>query len=117
MALAKLVQQLREDYETHGRSIRNPALWAVAVYRYGAWTKSLRPSPLTWIADKVYAPLFLGIEVATGCTINREAKIGDGFHLIHGGNVRIHPEAVIGKSCAILHDVTIGTNMGKVGAP
>jgi serine O-acetyltransferase len=97
--------------------MRNPALWAVAAYRYGNWTQSLRPSPLSWLASKAYAPLFLGIEVATGCTINREAKIGEGFHLIHGGNVRIHPDTVIGKGCAILHDVTIGTNMGKEGVP
>jgi serine O-acetyltransferase len=115
--IGKLVKQLREDYDRHGRSVRNPALWAVAVYRYGAWANTLPASPMRWLASKAYAPLFLGVEVTTGCTINREAKIGEGFHLIHGGNVRIHPEAVIGKGCAILHDVTIGTNMGKTGVP
>jgi serine O-acetyltransferase len=115
--IGKLVKQLREDFERHGGDVRNLSLWAVAVYRYGAWANELPPSPLRWIASKAYAPLFMGVEMATGCTINREAKIGEGFHLIHGGNVRIHPDTVIGKDCAILHDVTIGTNMGKHGVP
>lgn len=115
--IRQLFKRLREDYERHGGSVRDLSLWTVAVYRYGAWTNELPPSPLRWIASKAYGPMFLGIEMITGCTINREAKIGDGFHLIHGGNVRIHPDTVIGKNCSILHDVTIGTNIGREGVP
>ena len=48
--------------------------------------------------------------------IPREAKIGKDFHIIHTGNILIHPDTVIGDRCGILHDVTIGTNM-KPGAP
>jgi serine O-acetyltransferase len=115
--IGKLVRQLRDDYQRHGASLKNPAMWAMAVYRYGSWVNNLPPSPFRWVASKAYGPLFLGIEVATGCTINSEAKIGENFHLIHGGNVRIHPDTVIGNDVAILHDVTIGTNMGKEGVP
>src|SRR5882757_6522866 len=115
--IRQLFKQLRDDYERHGSSLRDLSIWTLAVYRYGAWTNELPPSALRWVASKAYAPMFLGIEMITGCTINREVKIGDGFHLIHGGNVRIHPDVVIGKNCTILHEVTIGTNTGREGVP
>lgn len=35
-------------------------------------------------------------------------QIGGGFRLIHYGLVVIHRNAIIGKNCTILHNVTIG---------
>src|SRR5262249_9217168 len=39
-------------------------------------------------------------------------RIGKGFHIIHTGMVSIHPDVVIGDRCGIMHNVTLGTNMG-----
>jgi serine O-acetyltransferase len=46
----------------------------------------------------------------------RETKIGKELHLIHSGNIQIHPDTIIGDRCGIQQDVTIGVNVGP-GTP
>ena len=112
-----MFEELRADWARHGRSWRNTAFWAIAVYRYGNWA-SQRSSPFARkLAGGVYGVLFLWVDIASGIHLNREARIGKDFHLIHSGNVKIHPQSVIGDRVGIMHDVTLGTNMDRVGAP
>jgi acetyltransferase-like isoleucine patch superfamily enzyme len=61
--------------------------------------------------------LRLVTEIATGVSIPRELEVGEGLHLIHAANIRIHPSAVIGERVGIMHDVTIGTGLDEPGAP
>lgn len=112
-----MFDQLRKDYARHGRSLLAPALWTLAVYRFGRWSLGLRCAPLRWCAGKLYGLAFLWIEITTGNNLHREIEIGDDFHLIHSGNVRLHPQSVIGDRVGIMHNVTLGTNMERVGAP
>ena len=107
---------LYKDYKRHGGKILNPALWSICNYRYGNWALKLRFRPFKWVASKIYGLNHFIIMMTSGIELNREAKIGKDLHLIHSGNIRIHPRAVIGDRCGILNDVTIGTNM-KQGAP
>ncbi len=115
--LATLVTQLRKDYRRHHSSLSAPTVWAVAVYRFGVWGRELQNPIIKTVASKAYGAMFLGIQLATGIVINREAKIGSDFYLIHHGNTKIHPGVIIGEGCAIMHDVTLGTNMERPGAP
>jgi serine O-acetyltransferase len=109
-------KDLRADYVKHGGTLRNTAYWAIAVYRYGRWAMEQRG--LTgWVANKIYGILFLFIELATGIMLHREVKVGEGFHLVHSGNIKIHPEVVIGDRVGIMHDVTIGTLPKTPGVP
>ncbi len=110
-----MFDKVRGDYHRH-RGIKDPAFWTLAVYRFGRWANGL-PAPARFLAKKVYGVLFLGIEVLTGSTINCEAEIGEEFHLVHSGGIHIHPAAVIGDRVGVMHDVTIGNNMGRKGAP
>jgi serine O-acetyltransferase len=112
-----LIRQLRKDYLRHEGKLQNPAFWAVAVHRFGAWSSALERGPLRTLTSKAYGALFYGIELATGIALNREARLGDGFHLIHAGNTKIHPGVVMGERCGVMHDVTIGTNMERQGVP
>jgi serine O-acetyltransferase len=114
--LSGLIQQLRKDYRKHEASLQNPALWAVAVYRFGVWSAELDGIPGV-VASKVYGALQMGVQLTTGIVFNREAKVGEDFHLIHWGNTKIHPGVVMGDRCGIMHDVTLGTNMERDGAP
>jgi serine O-acetyltransferase len=109
--------ELRRDYERHGSSLRNTAFWAVAVYRFGNWSLSLGSPFARKLTGAVYGLLFLFVDMASGIQLNREARIGKDFHLIHSGNVKIHPQSVIGDRVGIMHDVTLGTNMDRLGAP
>lgn len=107
---------LAEDYRRHDKSLLNPALWAVWNYRYGVWLAKIGFAPLRWLLSKCYGLNLFLILITSGICLYRETKIGKDLHLIHSGNISIHPGAVIGDRCGIMHDVTIGTNMGE-GAP
>lgn len=111
-------REVREDYVRHGRILTNPAFVSLAIYRYGRWA-SQRPSrPGRWLANKFYGFLRVFVLNVTKIWIPPNVTIGKEFHIIHGeGTLSIHPDVVIGDRCGIMHNVTIGTNMGRVGAP
>jgi serine O-acetyltransferase len=108
-------EALREDWERHGRQLRNRALWALAVYRFGRWSMGLHLAPGRWLTGKIYGLLNVLSEITTGVTMDRNVRIGRRFHIIHAATIFIHPDVVIGDRCGITHNVTIGTNMdGRV---
>jgi len=106
-------QEIRDDYRIHGRSLTNGAFWALLVYRYGVWSMHRRFKPWRWLTSKLYGVLKIVIEMTTGVLLDRTTQIGKGFHIIHTGMVSIHPAAVIGERVGIMHNVTLGTNMGE----
>jgi serine O-acetyltransferase len=107
---------LSADFKRHGSVIFYPPFWAICNYRFGRWAFTIRFPPLRWLASKMYGLNQFIILITSGIELNRETKIGTALHLIHCGNIRIHPGTIIGDRCGILHDVTIGTNMNS-GAP
>lgn len=111
-----MFKQIAEDYRRHDRSVLNPALWAVWNYRFGVWLARRRFPPLRWLLSKCYGFNLFIILITSGICLYRETRIGKDLHLIHSGNISIHPGTVIGDRCGIMHDVTIGTNMGE-GTP
>ncbi len=106
-----------EDYNRHEGGLFNPALWAVWNFRYGKWAQAIKFLPLRWFFSKVYGLNMFIILITGGIRLHREVTIGEGLHLIHAGNIHIHPDTVIGDRCGIQHDVTIGKNMERKGAP
>ncbi len=108
---------IRNDYRIHGRSLLNRAFWALLTYRFGNWAQQLRFRPLRWCMGKLYGLLRIINEVMTNITIVPGTVIGKDFHLIHAdGPIAIHPDTIIGDRCGIMHNVTIGMNMGD-GVP
>jgi serine O-acetyltransferase len=111
-----MFQTLRDDYVRHGRSLTDGFV-SLEIYRYGRWAIGLRNPVLRWFASKVYGALKIFILNITKVWIPPETRIGRDFHIIHAeGSLSIHPEAVIGDRCGVMHNVTIGTNM-RDGAP
>ncbi len=114
---ADMFDNLRDDIRVHGWRLSNRAIWALAVYRFGRWSLERKFPPCRWLTGKIYGCLQLLSEILTGVTLDRHVQVGKGFHLIHcDGPISFHPDAVIGKRCGIMHNVTIGTNMSE-GAP
>jgi serine O-acetyltransferase len=112
-----MLRELKGDYVRHGRSIIEPAFISLAIYRYGRWAINRRNPAARWAANKGYGLLKLFILNVTKVWIPPQVTIGKDFHIIHAeGSLSIHPEAVIGDRCGVMHNVTIGTNMGP-GAP
>ena len=83
---------------------------ALAVYRFGNWAAQ-QPAPLRAPALRLYGWTDKLTRVLTGVHMDRQVRVGRGFHIIHAeGNISIHPEAVIGARVGIMHNVTIGTD-------
>lgn len=73
-------------------------------FRIGTWLESGNHSFLHFIFSLFYKRKMR----KTGRQIPLGTKIGGGLRLIHYGLVVIHRNAIIGKNCTILHNVTIG---------
>jgi serine O-acetyltransferase len=111
----ELIEQLKRDYVHHGKTWGNIAYWAVLTYRVGRWSET-RPQPFRWLGGKVYGAMFLFVEITSGITLHREARIGRDCHLVHAGNIKVHPGCVIGDRVGIMQDVTLGEGE-RPGAP
>ena len=108
---------IRGDYERHGRSLTEPAFISLLIYRYGRWAWQRQSTVGRWFANKLYGVLKFFILNITKIWIPPQVVIGEDFHIIHAeGSLSIHPDVVIGDRCGVMHNVTIGTNMGS-GAP
>jgi len=95
---------------------REPSLWAVASFRFGQWA---RHAPW-WIgapARALDALWGLPVELLTGITLPREARIGGGLRVWHHGGIVVHARARIGRHCTLRHGVTIGSRHDGGPAP
>jgi serine O-acetyltransferase len=111
-----LIDALRGDYVRHGGHLRHTGLWALGVYRFGRWAKTIKPTPVHWTVARVYWALSLGVEVGLGVVLPRGTSVGRDLLIVHGASIRVHPDVVIGDRVCIMHEVTIGLNPGPDGA-
>lgn len=105
-------QEIKADFATHGRSLKDGGFWAMAVYRFGVWSFERKFGPWRWFTGKLYGVMKLISEQLTGVILDRQTKIGKQFHIVHAGGQAIHPNTVIGDRVGLMHNVTLGTNMG-----
>ncbi len=108
---------IKGDYRRHGSSLTEPAFVSLLIYRYGRWAWQRKNPVARWLGNKLYGLMKTVVLNVTKVWIPPQTKIGADFHIIHAeGSLSIHPDAVIGDRCGVMHNVTIGTNMGS-GAP
>lgn len=101
-------QQLREDWEVHGRDWTTPGLRAVAVYRFGAYIPMIKNKVVRVLFSRLYLMLYRFIRNVYGIELPSTTKIGRRFWIIHQSGIVIHPYAEIGDDCAVRQNVTIG---------
>lgn len=92
-----------------------PAIWAVAVYRFGRFTRAA-PRLLRPALHALYFVAYSHVRLITGIDIPRSTRIGPGLLIHHFGGIIIHPAARIGANCTLRHGVTIGART-DTGAP
>jgi serine O-acetyltransferase len=108
-SFGELRGHLREDYAANKRAFWKPGFQAVAAYRLGVWSNSIRPralrvpvrlaaSFLSYLARNVH-----GIELSSRTVIGRRLRIA------HQHGIVVHPRAVIGDDCLLRQGVTIGS--------
>jgi len=109
---------LRQDLKRYSlrEYLAEPAIWAIAVYRFGRWAKT-QPFPLSIVASLVYFPIHFVVQLATGIVLPRSAEIGPGLRINHFGGIVIHHASVIGANCTMGHGVTVGIREEEERAP
>ncbi|WP_245895030.1 serine acetyltransferase [Devosia submarina] len=111
------MEELRRDYVRHGSSVTDPAFISLLIFRYGKWANSRKHHFIRKAANLLYGLLKLLVLNVTKIWIPPQTTIGRDFHIIHAeGSLSIHPSTIIGDRVGVMHNVTIGTNMGS-GAP
>jgi serine O-acetyltransferase len=91
-------------------------LWAIALHGYGRSADAL-PSPLAWLAGRLYWPAYRLVETLTGISLPKSAPIGPGLRIYHFGGIVVHDRATIGANCTLRHGVTIGDRVAGGAVP
>lgn len=98
----------------HLEAVAEFGFLAIAVYRYGRWTRGL-PRFLGLPFKLLYRVLEMASRMLFGIYISGNSEIGPGFHIGHAGGICVH--ARLGANCSIAQGVTIGAKgAGKSGS-
>lgn len=98
---------IKEDYETHDRSLLEQGFWALAVHRLGNWRNGL---PSRWMRaplKPVVVAMEKGIEVTCGISLPVTTKVGRRVRLWHHGGMILNASS-IGNDVHIRHNTTFG---------
>ena len=100
---------------------RNPGFWspgfqALATYRLGVWSKSIRSRALRFPVRLLHNFLNVIVRNVYGIQLSPKTGIGRRLRIAHQHGIVIHGAVVIGDDCLIRQGVTIGLARGP-GAP
>ncbi len=105
-----LFSLLKEDFECHRQLITTPGLQALVIYRYGTWTRTIRSGLLRKLLRLPYWAGYIVCRNVYGIELFDQTKIGRRLHIGHQNGIVIHPDAIIGDDCTIIHGVTLGAS-------
>jgi len=107
-----------EHFRAHGNSPwSSQGFWAVAIYRFGAWARSVRVPIIRQILIFMSLVDKKLIEMICGVSLPPTAQIGPGFFVGHFGAIVLHPECRLGENVAVYQGVTIGVRGDAKKAP
>jgi serine O-acetyltransferase len=101
-------QQVREDWEAHGRDWTKPGFRAVAVHRFGVWRMGLRPKPVRAPFSVLYRALYRHVRNHYGIDLPYTVSLGRRVIIEHSSAIVIHGNARIGDGCILRQGVTLG---------
>ena len=105
--MGQLLDQLSEDYRTHGRGWTLPGFHAVAVYRVGRWARNHSGLRAPWVR-LIAGMLAMLVRNVYGIELPSRAHVGRRFKISHQSGIVIAPSTRIGDDCRIRQNVTIG---------
>jgi len=113
-----MFDNIREDWRTYEGDLTRQGLWVMAVYRFGRWRYSIRPSILRLPFSFCYKFLKLLSQILTGIDLPCEATVGRRLVIEHFGGIIISGDTRMGDDVVIRNGVTIGLRRtGVRGAP
>ena len=105
--LRDLFEQISEDYRTHRRDWTLPGFRAVAVHRFGVWTRGLHPRLFRMPFSFLYKILYRYVRNHYSIELLLSVKVGRRLQIGHQGGIVI-AASQIGDDCIIVHNVTLG---------
>lgn len=103
-----MFENIRADFEAHGRNIGAQGFWVMIVYRFGRWRYGVRPALLRKLCSFVYKLLYKIIQILTGIELPCEAIVGRNFVIDHFGGIIVSGYARFGDNCRIRNGVVVG---------
>ena len=88
------------------RSLLTYGFLATVVYRFGRWTRGIKPRWLSYPFKLVYALASTVIDILFGINFSTNAEIGPGLYIGHFGGIFLHGN--MGRQCSVGQGVTIG---------
>jgi serine O-acetyltransferase len=101
-------QQLREDWEAHGKDWTKPGFRAVVVYRFGVWRMRIQSKLLRAPLSVLYNMLYRRIRNRYGIELPYTVKLGRRVIIEHQCGIIIHGCCQIGDDSIIRQGVTLG---------
>lgn len=103
-----LWQQIREDWEAHGRDWTKPGFRAVAVQRFGVWRMKIQPKLLRAPFSILYRSLYRKVRNTYGIDLPFTVKLGRRVVVEHQSGIIVHGYSTIGDDSIIRQGVTLG---------
>ncbi|GAB2190232.1 serine O-acetyltransferase [Sessilibacter sp. MAH2] len=103
-----LFEQIKEDWQAHGRDWTKPGFRAVAVHRFGVWRMTIQPKLLRAPMTIIYGFLYRHCRNVYGIELPYTVKLGRRVIIEHQGGIVIHGYSEIGDDSIIRQGVTLG---------
>jgi serine O-acetyltransferase len=103
-----MFDNIRADFNAHGRDAGAQGFWAMVIYRFGRWRYSVRPALLRKLCSFIYKVLYKIIQIITGIELPCETIVGRNFVIDHFGGIIVSGYARFGDNCRIRNGVVVG---------
>ena len=103
-----LWQQIREDWEAHGRDWTKPGFRAVAVQRFGVWRMTIKSKLLRAPLSMLYRAMYRRVRNNYGIDLPYTVQLGRRVVIEHQGAIVVHGYCWIGDDSIIRQGVTLG---------
>ena len=103
-----MFDNIRADFNAHGRDAGAQGFWAMVIYRFGRWRYGVRPALLRKLCSLIYKVLYKIIQIITGIELPCEAVVGRNFVIDHFGGIIVSGYARFGDNCRIRNGVVVG---------
>jgi serine O-acetyltransferase len=103
-----MFENIRADFQAHGRDWGAQGFWVMIVYRFGRWRYGVKPTVLRKFFSLIYKCLYKFVQILTGIELPCEATVGRNFVIDHFGGIIISGFARFGDNCRIRNGVVVG---------
>jgi serine O-acetyltransferase len=103
-----MFENIRGDFQAHGRDWGAQGFWVMIVYRFGRWRYGVKPTVLRKFFSLIYKCLYKFVQILTGIELPCETTVGRNFIIDHFGGIIISGYARFGDNCRIRNGVVVG---------